>query len=250
MAPNLPDLARRVDDEGGDPGDALETIVAIRRRLDGLEARQVDAALAAGWSWSRIAGALGVTKQAAHRRHSRRRRAAVSAPSQPPVARPGTATERRRLTITGEARRAVEHAREEAAALNAPGVAPEHLLLGLLRSPDCAAARALEAAGVSLEAARAQVDELATETGRRAPSDAPPGGRRLAVLPEGRGIFEQALREAVARRDAHLGVEHILLALARAERDTAATVFVRLGIEQAAVVRSLGEILWRRAGTG
>ena len=47
---------------------AFEAIVALRRLADDLEQRTVKEALNQGWSWSRIAGALGVTKQAAHRR--------------------------------------------------------------------------------------------------------------------------------------------------------------------------------------
>ena len=47
---------------------AFEAVVALRRLADDLEKRTVNEALKQGWSWSRIASALGVTKQAAHRR--------------------------------------------------------------------------------------------------------------------------------------------------------------------------------------
>jgi transposase len=48
--------------------DALAAVLALRQVADELEARAVHAALRAGWSWSQIAEALGVSKQAAHRR--------------------------------------------------------------------------------------------------------------------------------------------------------------------------------------
>jgi transposase len=48
--------------------DALAAVLALRQVADELEARAVQAALRAGWSWSQIAEALGVSKQAAHRR--------------------------------------------------------------------------------------------------------------------------------------------------------------------------------------
>lgn len=43
-------------------------MVALRLMADTLERRAVRAALAQGWSWSQIAEALGVSKQAAHKR--------------------------------------------------------------------------------------------------------------------------------------------------------------------------------------
>lgn len=236
-------LSRRIDQ--GDPGEALEAIVAIRRRLDILEAGQVDAALQDRWSWSRIAAALEVTKQAAHRKHSARRRTeAASSPPAPATRRPAPAG-RQQLTITGEARRVVEYAREEASSLGAEGVGPEHLLLGLLRSPQSQAARALGAAGVSLESARARVGALASSRGGRLAGEAP-DGRRPPVLPEARHVFEQALREAVARSDAHLGVEHMLLALIGAERGGAGLLHAQLEIDPTAVMRSLRDLLSRR----
>jgi hypothetical protein len=237
-------LSRRIDQ--GDPGEALEAIVAIRRRLDILEAGQVDAALQDRWSWSRIAAALEVTKQAAHRKHSARRRTeAASSPPAPATRRPAPAR-RQQLTITGEARRVVEYAREEASSLGAEGVAPEHLLLGLLRSPQSQAARALGAAGVSLESARARVGALASSRGGRLAGGEAPDGRRPPVLPEARHVFEQALREAVARSDAHLGVEHMLLALIGAERGGAGLLLAQLEVDPTAVMRSLRDLLSRR----
>lgn len=51
-----------------DPADALAAVVALRLTADKLERSAVKAALRQGWSWSQIAEALGVSKQAAHKR--------------------------------------------------------------------------------------------------------------------------------------------------------------------------------------
>jgi DNA-directed RNA polymerase specialized sigma24 family protein len=55
-----------------DPHDGLEAVVALRRTLEALEAAQVENAFVAGWSWARIAEVLGVSKQAVHKKHSKR----------------------------------------------------------------------------------------------------------------------------------------------------------------------------------
>jgi hypothetical protein len=55
-----------------DPADALAAAVALRRLADRVEDDGVHRALEARWSWSEIAEALGVTKQAAHKKHAKR----------------------------------------------------------------------------------------------------------------------------------------------------------------------------------
>lgn len=53
-----------------DPAEALAAVVALRLMADKLERSAVNAALKQEWSWSQIAEALGVSKQAAHKRLS------------------------------------------------------------------------------------------------------------------------------------------------------------------------------------
>ena len=55
-----------------DPALGLRSVAALRRLADRLEALQVDRARALGWSWAEIAAALGVSKQAVHKKHARR----------------------------------------------------------------------------------------------------------------------------------------------------------------------------------
>ncbi len=59
---------------GDDPATGLAAVAALRRLLETLEALHVDRARERGWSWQEIAEHLGVSKQAVHKKHGRRRR--------------------------------------------------------------------------------------------------------------------------------------------------------------------------------
>jgi hypothetical protein len=67
---DVQDLALRAG--GRDPAEGLRAVVALRKLTDRLEAMQVAAARSAGWSWQQIAEALGVSRQAVHKKHARR----------------------------------------------------------------------------------------------------------------------------------------------------------------------------------
>lgn len=62
--------------ENLDPDDGLRAVVALRQLADRLEDEYVQRAILEGWSWARVAEALNVTRQAVHKKHSRRLRAA------------------------------------------------------------------------------------------------------------------------------------------------------------------------------
>jgi hypothetical protein len=55
-----------------DPYVGLQAVAALRRLLERLEALQVDSARRQGWSWEEIGRALGVSKQAVHKKHGGR----------------------------------------------------------------------------------------------------------------------------------------------------------------------------------
>jgi transcriptional regulator with GAF, ATPase, and Fis domain len=52
--------------------DGLAAVVALRAMADRLEDAEVERAMRAGWSWSQAAEALGVTRQAVHKKHAKR----------------------------------------------------------------------------------------------------------------------------------------------------------------------------------
>ncbi len=53
-----------------DPAVGLRAVAALRNLLERLEELNVDNARAQGWSWQEIASALGVSRQAVHKKHA------------------------------------------------------------------------------------------------------------------------------------------------------------------------------------
>ena len=69
-------LARAAGDD--DPRAGLSAAAGLRRELERLEAVQVRRARNAGLTWEQIATALGVTRQAVHKKHGGRQLGAGS----------------------------------------------------------------------------------------------------------------------------------------------------------------------------
>ncbi|HVH00589.1 MAG TPA: hypothetical protein VM844_07465 [Miltoncostaeaceae bacterium] len=63
---------------GDEPADGLAAVVALRRLADRVEDAEVERALREGWSWPEVAEALGVTRQAVHKKHAKRLAAAAA----------------------------------------------------------------------------------------------------------------------------------------------------------------------------
>lgn len=72
MAATPPDVTTAAAAE--DPEVGLRAIRALRELADRLESLQVANARSRGWSWQQVADALGVTRQAAHKKHARDRK--------------------------------------------------------------------------------------------------------------------------------------------------------------------------------
>jgi hypothetical protein len=198
-----------------DPCQSLHTVTALRAELDAVERDHVVRALAEGRSFTDIAKALGVSRQAAHRRYRH-------LSGQPPAESraPG------RALITNEVRQAVAFAREEARTLGAGRVGSEHLLLGALRLERSPAVTVLRELGITLSAAR----ENALPTGivEQSVPDAPRGN---GISSYARSVFDQALREAVLRGDGFIGLHHLLAAALRDNDGGACRTVQALGVD-------------------
>jgi ATP-dependent Clp protease ATP-binding subunit ClpA len=174
-------------------------------------------ALDNGSSYGAVARALGISRQAAHRRYRE-----LAAATDPP---PGAEPTGPRLRVAPEARAAVQLATEEAAALGAPRMGSEHLLLGILRAGDGTAAAALRRAGVTLEAARiAAQPTLAGEE--------PPSGGITAYA---RRVFNEALRAAAADPSHMITVTDLLRAALRDPSGGACRTLDALGVSPRAI---------------
>lgn len=57
----------------GDPESGLSAVRGLHELADRLEVLQVERARDRGWSWQQIADVLGVSRQAAHQKHGRRK---------------------------------------------------------------------------------------------------------------------------------------------------------------------------------
>lgn len=55
-----------------DPRAGLRAVSSLRTLTDTLELHQVEAALRTGMTWQQIADALGVTRQAVHKKYARK----------------------------------------------------------------------------------------------------------------------------------------------------------------------------------
>ncbi len=84
------------------------------------------------------------------------------------------------------------------------------------------------------------VPGTAVATGQdRAPGPPPRG--RLPFTPVARKILELSLREAVARHDSHIGIEHIALALSSVKRGMVPSILAAAGAPESALRAEISE---------
>jgi Clp amino terminal domain, pathogenicity island component len=126
--------------------------------------------------------------------------------------------------FTDQARRVVVLAEEEARTLDHNWIGTEHLLLGVLREGDGAAARALASLGISLQPVRQQVEEIIGSVQQHA-------SEHIAFTPRSKKVLELSLRESLQLGHDRVGTGHILLGLIREGEGVAAQVLVRLGAD-------------------
>ena len=145
--------------------------------------------------------------------------------------------------FTDRARRVVVLAQEEARLLNHSYIGTEHILLGLIHEGEGVAAKALESLNITLDAVRAQVEEIIGQGGSS------PSGH-IPFTPRAKKVLELSLREALQLGHNYIGTEHILLGLLREGEGVATQVLVKLGADLGKVRQQVIQLLSGYQGPG
>src|SRR5712692_11606764 len=127
--------------------------------------------------------------------------------------------------FTNEVRRALQRAREEAAAFRHGQVAPEHLLLGLVRHPGTICSAVFKDLDVDPDALFRQ---MASATISPVVGEA--AGPDLPYTDSAKKVLELAMIEASELKYGYVGTEHLLLGLLREGSSSAAVVLAGAGL--------------------
>jgi hypothetical protein len=245
--PSLQELIDTVrqDSPSEDPLDLLATASAAASQLeattDALVGHFVDRCRRGGRSWSQISLALGVSKQAVHKRFAGPIADRLLEGQQAPT------FER----FTSRARAVLVAADAAARAQGLAEVGAEHLLIGQFAEPAGLGAKALTAMGISRELveqatsaavpAAPEAEKAATEADTEA--GATPAGERLRWSAPAQAVLRDAVVEALELGHNYIGTEHILLGLLRDPDSPGARLLAELGATPAETKVRITELL-------
>jgi ATP-dependent Clp protease ATP-binding subunit ClpC len=131
---------------------------------------------------------------------------------------------------TEKARRVIFFARYEASNYGSKTIAPEHLLLGLVREDKTLANRFFTArSSFNADLIRQEIE------GRTVRREKLPQTMELALTPETKRVLIFAFEESDRLQNRYIGTEHLLLGLLREERSMAAEILFERGLRLSAV---------------
>jgi hypothetical protein len=199
----------------GDALDRLAAAVQVSEALgqvgDHLVSFFIDDARTAGESWAAIGEKLGISRQAVQKRYT------------------AAAAHRQRMPLvyekmTGDGRRAVVRAQDEARRRQSGYIGTEHLLLGIAAYPECTGGRALAACGAPAETVVAAVNgRIGVPTGAARTENYPFTGK-------GKSVLEHALRESVRLGHDFVSSGHLALGCSTVRDGIAAEILGNLGV--------------------
>lgn len=120
--------------------------------------------------------------------------------------------------FSDNARAALMRANQEAQRFNHEYLGTEHILLGLIKLPDCLGCRVLKALGVSLQDVYSKVEELVGHGPERITMG------KLPQTPRAKKVIEYAMEESLELGCGSVGTEHVLLGLLRENEGVAGQV--------------------------
>src|SRR5580692_5069900 len=233
---------------------AAATAAQLEETTDALLGHFVDRCRHDGRSWSEISAALGVTKQAVHKRFAASVADQIIASIPAPTFERFTA--RARVVISSAALAARDAGREK--------VSSVHILLGLFAEPDGIAGKTLQSLGVTRDAVRAaaqhgqhaaagQPDDAADAAdaakgqaaaaaaeglaaGRKTPAEAAAAGTAPPIprfTDDARLTLRDALAIALELGHNYIGTEHLLLGLYPNPESPAAAILIAAGASEA-----------------
>ncbi len=219
-SPTLQELidSVRADAPGGEAllqlSQASRTVSDLEQVSDALLGHFVDQCRRSGHSWSEISGALGVSKQAAHKRFTF---------DVPTLQR-----------FTDRARSVLARAEDEAHRLKHGFVGTEHILLAQFDVAGSLAAQVLDGSGITKANADAQIQAIIK------PGTGTTGGtgsdeEKLPFTPRAKAVLRAAVEEALRLGHNYVGTEHLLLGLFNDEDSIAAIVLVELGADYGSI---------------
>jgi hypothetical protein len=242
--------------EQGSPSDEpLDRLAAAARRHEQLtdQADQmighfVEAARDAKCSWAQIGEVLGVTKQAAQQRHGSRWRSLY-----PTELVRGLRGRHSGLfqRFTDRARASIVEAQGAARAMGHDHVGTGHVLWALLGDHDSIGGRALARWPLGQDDVRGEIEHRLGQGGPAAEAGEPV---HIRFDSHAKKALELALREALRLGHDHIGTEHVLLGIVRADDGMAAAILRDQGITandlRAAVVEEIDALAGPEGPTG
>lgn len=127
---------------------------------------------------------------------------------------------------------------KEALRFNHAYIGTEHMLLGLTLEGDGIAASVFRDLDIDLESVCSEIAGLMTRgTGRIAKDSS------LPFTPRAKTVLERSLEEAETLGHAHIGTEHLLLALARETDGIAAEALRNLNVKPEDVRREVSDLV-------
>src|SRR5262249_41562503 len=138
--------------------------------------------------------------------------------------------------FTGPARRAVVEAEAEARAARHDHVASEHIVLGLLRVPECLAVKAIEESGASPDAVPSAGVGLPGPPREPIPPHIP-------CTPDSKRVLDLTAGEALRLGHDAISTGHMLLGVLANEEGLGAQALVTAGVTKAQVEAAVGAAL-------